>query len=165
MLQILLQLLWICCVQHFCSNSSEMMLHPDTWWYILLQVDTSWYMSSNYLENVKRRKMSSNIRITKTCLHCGDNFIAKTTVTKYCSIDCGRKGYKERKRQELLQEAERPKIEVNPMPQKEFLSIKESCTFLGISRMSLYRCIKKGHISISKVGSRILIKSTTLKNL
>jgi len=47
--------------------------------------------------------MSSNIRIEKTCLYCAEFFIAKTTVTKYCSDNCAKRAYKKRKRQEKLQ--------------------------------------------------------------
>ena len=38
--------------------------------------------------------MSSNIRITRICEHCGQEFTAKTVKTRYCSHACNRKGYK-----------------------------------------------------------------------
>jgi len=44
--------------------------------------------------------MSSNIEIERICQHCDKDFIAKTTVTKYCSDDCAKRAYKARKRAE-----------------------------------------------------------------
>jgi hypothetical protein len=36
-------------------------------------------------------KMSSNIRITKVCEYCKNEFEAKTIATKYCSYTCNKK--------------------------------------------------------------------------
>jgi hypothetical protein len=47
--------------------------------------------------------MSSNIRIPKICQHCGNEFVPKTTVTKYCGDDCAKRAYKKRKRDEKVQ--------------------------------------------------------------
>jgi len=47
--------------------------------------------------------MSSNIRIKKVCQHCGKLFIAKTTVTQFCSDDCAKKNYKKRQRGDKIQ--------------------------------------------------------------
>ena len=47
--------------------------------------------------------MSSNIRISKICQHCGQEFVAKTTVTKFCSDNCAKRNYKKRKREEKIQ--------------------------------------------------------------
>ena len=49
--------------------------------------------------------MSSNIRIDKICQHCGEEFVAKTTVTKYCGDVCAKRAYKARKRKEKIQAA------------------------------------------------------------
>lgn len=42
--------------------------------------------------------MSSNIRINKICEFCGNDFIAQTIKTRFCSQKCGSKSYKARKR-------------------------------------------------------------------
>lgn len=49
--------------------------------------------------------MSSNIKIQKTCQFCGKKFIARKTVTQYCSHTCSQRGYKERKRNERIERA------------------------------------------------------------
>ena len=46
--------------------------------------------------------MSSNIRVPKICQHCGTEFIAKTTVTKFCTDNCAKRAYKVRKRNEKI---------------------------------------------------------------
>jgi hypothetical protein len=42
--------------------------------------------------------MSSNIRIAKVCNYCGSQFMARTTVTRYCGDICAKKAYKQRER-------------------------------------------------------------------
>jgi hypothetical protein len=49
--------------------------------------------------------MSSNLRIKKICQFCCDEFIAKTTKTKYCSLRCVRKHYKVRQKQKKIEDA------------------------------------------------------------
>lgn len=42
--------------------------------------------------------MSSNISITRICQHCGNEFTAKTTVTKFCGDQCAKRDYKLRRK-------------------------------------------------------------------
>ena len=49
--------------------------------------------------------MSSNIRLQKTCQHCGNRFTAKTTVTQFCSDTCAKRAYKQRKRDAKIEVA------------------------------------------------------------
>jgi excisionase family DNA binding protein len=46
--------------------------------------------------------MSSNLRIKKVCQFCYSEFIAKTSVTKYCCLKCAQKAYKQREREKKL---------------------------------------------------------------
>ena len=50
---------------------------------------------------------TSNIRIRKTCKWCGSEFDAQKTSTQFCCKRCAEHAYKERKRQERKQKAER----------------------------------------------------------
>lgn len=115
--------------------------------------------------------MSSNIEIPKICQHCNKAFIAKTTVTKFCSLDCARKAYKKNKRHTKIitaQETEYQKssgIDFKIIQAKEYLSIKETCLLLGISRMSLHRYIKKKLIKPSSIGGRVIISRKIIDNL
>ncbi|MTI29962.1 DNA-binding protein [Cytophagales bacterium RKSG123] len=113
--------------------------------------------------------MSSNIRIEKTCLFCSEIFITKTTVTKYCSDNCAKRAYKKRKRQEKLQVVDAgpqpiPK-EHNPLQDKEFPNIQESCQLLGMSRWTLYRMIKTNQLKAAKFGRRTIIMKSDINKL
>lgn len=107
--------------------------------------------------------MSSNMHIKKVCQHCNAVFIARTTVTKYCGSDCAKKAYKERKRKERLEESrvitknkiEKPIVELNT---KDYLTIKEVCQLLAISRSTLWRSVKNKDIPSIKIGRRTLFK-------
>ncbi|MFY0673964.1 MAG: helix-turn-helix domain-containing protein [Bacteroidia bacterium] len=114
--------------------------------------------------------MSSNMRIPKICEHCGKDYIAKTTVTKYCSDTCAKRAYKKRKRNEkvkALPNMVEQKIAHtrDALQQKEFLSIKETCGLLGMSRMTLYRQIKSGHITAAQMGRRVIISRCEIEKL
>lgn len=116
-------------------------------------------------------QMSSNITIPKICSFCKQNFIAKTTVTKFCCQKCASKAYKQNKKIEKVekaQEAEYQKsvgVDMTEIQAKEFLSVKETCLLLGISRMSLYRYIKNKLIKTAKIGDRVIIKKQLINNL
>jgi len=117
-----------------------------------------------------RHKMSSNIKVKRICQHCSKEFAARTTVTKYCSDKCSKAAYKARKRAEKIKQsnAETTRIKNQPIEQlkaKEFLSIKEVCQLVGISRRTVYRLIEQGDLKKIKVGSRTLIKLSALNRL
>lgn len=114
--------------------------------------------------------MSSNIRVPKICQHCGQEFIAKTTVTKYCGDNCAKRAYKKRKRDEKVQEVapvaiQKAEHNQHKIQDKDFLSIAETCELLGASRMTLYRQIKNGTINAAKIGRRTIIKRTEIEKL
>jgi excisionase family DNA binding protein len=115
--------------------------------------------------------MSSNIRLPKICIHCGDQFIARTTVTQFCSDRCAKAGYKQRMRRGKLTLAVNNEfyksegIILQDLKHKEFLSVKETCVLLGISRTSLYRYVERGLLPQLKIGSRVLIPREGINNL
>lgn len=115
--------------------------------------------------------MSSSITIPKICLECNSAFIAKTTVTRFCSTKCAGKAYKKKKRNEKIvatqkQEYEKSVgVDMSLIQSKEYLSIKETCLLLGISRMTLHRYIKKKIIVPSNIGGRVIIKKQVIINI
>jgi excisionase family DNA binding protein len=87
-------------------------------------------------------------------------FIARTTVTKYCSDTCSKKGYKKRKRDEkvLKVEIEEAERTFNPiLGAKSFLNMDETAELLGVSRKTIYRMIKRGELKGKKLGRRVVI--------
>lgn len=116
-------------------------------------------------------KMSSNIRLEKTCNFCGNPFTAKTTVTQFCSDNCAKRAYKQRKRSEKIETAiQEQKQKITPsfnpvVVQKDFLSIDETCQLLGASRWTIYRLIDKGQLQAGKIGGRTIISRKAIDNL
>ena len=114
--------------------------------------------------------MSSNIRVTRICQHCGREFEARTTVTRYCGDPCAKLAYKARKKAEKIKESNQETLEAIERPiaelqSKEFLTVKETCELLGISRTTLWRSIKRGRLKVGRMGTRIIIKKQELQNL
>lgn len=114
--------------------------------------------------------MSSNIELLKICQHCNNEFIAKTTVTKFCSHKCASRNYKKRMRDVKLKKAtpiilNNSEFNQTQLQQKEFLSIIEACALLGASRMTIYRLIKSGKVKATKIGRRTIIKRSEIDKL
>lgn len=100
-------------------------------------------------------------------MYCGEIFIAKTTVTKYCSDNCAKRAYKKRKRQEKLQSVDTSPTHssVNGIQPKDFLSIQDACNLLGTSRWTIYRMIDRKQLNAAKLGRRTIIKRSDIENL
>lgn len=114
--------------------------------------------------------MSSNIRITKICQQCGVEFIAKTTVTKYCGDNCSKRAYKARKREESIEKSNKEVEQIKNAPfetlkSKEFLSLSECATLIGVSRRTIYRLIEKDIIKPTKLLGRTIIPRKIIDSL
>jgi len=119
--------------------------------------------------------MSSNIEIKKICEYCGNEFMAKTTVTRYCSHKCNSRAYKqalkEKKVNKAIEKTNQQKIlsateiDFDVIKQKEFLSLKEAYKLIGVSERTLYRLIETGKIKSTKIGRRTLIKKAEIDKL
>lgn len=114
--------------------------------------------------------MSTNIRVQRICEHCGNEFIAKTTRTKYCSHKCNSRAYKAKQKKEKIKTSNRETQKVIKQPfeelkTKEFLSINEVCQLIGISRRTVYRMIERGELNKTKIGTRSIFKRSDLDNL
>lgn len=106
--------------------------------------------------------MSSSIRIKKKCQLCNSEFIAKTTVTKFCGDTCAKIAYKARKRAEKIQQSSKPqgtkadpKEKVQELQLKDYLSVKEAGILLGCSSKTIYRLIGNGQIKAVNLGQRL----------
>lgn len=111
--------------------------------------------------------MSSNIRIEKTCEWCGNKFIAQTTVTRFCSKRCAEHSYKARLRSEKVQRAQsvEPKS-LTEVKEKDYLTVAETATLLGMTRQGVYKLIHRGELTASKLSSRLtLIKRTSIEQM
>lgn len=119
--------------------------------------------------------MSSKIQIQRICEYCGKEFTAQTTVTRFCSHKCNSRAYKlkvkelkvgksneETNQQKILSASD---VQLEVIKQKDFLSIKEAYTLLGVSERTFYRLMKDGTISATKLGGRTIIKRSIIDNL
>lgn len=123
----------------------------------------------------KTNVMSSNIRISKICDHCGQEFTAKTVKTRYCSHACNRKDYKKAERDKKI-DAAKAIIRVEPLnlrhdpvnweelTRKPFLTVAEACLVLNVRVETLRRWIKEGIVKTSRVGKKHLISREILVN-
>ena len=105
--------------------------------------------------------MSSNIQIPRICQHCNQEFIAKTTVTKYCGAPCSKKAYKARERKKNVKASneETLKLKLQPyevLTKKEILTVREAATLLSISTRTLYRLINKGSLHAVNLSDRLI---------
>ena len=112
--------------------------------------------------------MSSNIRVQRVCQHCGKGFTARTTTTAYCSLPCSSAAYKAKQRAAIVvvsdKETTIAKLKaVEVLKSKEFLSIKETCQLIGISRRTVYRAIEKGELLTGKARARTIIRRSDLE--
>lgn len=104
--------------------------------------------------------MSTNIRVQRICQHCGNDFTARTTVTKYCGDNCAKRAYKVRKRNEKINNSNRETKEIIRKPieeikAKEFLTVNETAILLGCSKRTTYRLIEKGTIKAVNLSERM----------
>jgi excisionase family DNA binding protein len=114
--------------------------------------------------------MSSNIRVQRICQNCGKEFTAKTTVTKYCGDDCAKRAYKKRKKEEKIAQSNTETAVIKTLPileiqEKEFLSLEEAATLLGVSRTTLYRMRRDGSLKFGAVGKKKVISRKSIDQL
>ena len=114
--------------------------------------------------------MSSNIEILKICEYCGKEFTAKTTVTRFCSDTCAKRAYKQRARQKKIDSAigETKALKIASLTDikaKDYLSVTEACSLVGVSRRTIYRMIQRKELPIAKFGARTIIKRSAIDQL
>lgn len=114
--------------------------------------------------------MSSNIRVKRICLHCNQEFTAKTTVTQYCSDPCSKRAYKKRLKEKKIEKSDKETMSLLTRPydtlsSKEFLSVVETATLTGVSRRTIERLIGSGRLKATKLGSRTIIYKKNLEKL
>lgn len=103
--------------------------------------------------------MSSNIRIERICQLCMRIFIAKTTVTKYCSDNCSKRAYKARLKNKKIEVSVKETRSIKNKLQstirsKEYLTVSDASELLNCSTRTLYRFINEGKVKASNLSIR-----------
>ncbi|KPM46594.1 helix-turn-helix domain-containing protein [Jiulongibacter sediminis] len=114
--------------------------------------------------------MSSNIQVPKICQHCGITFVARTTVTRFCSHKCSQRNYKKRAREakvgKTLEETHEILATSSPTSEtplnKEYLSMSEVAALLGVSRWTINRMLHRGQLNMKQVGRKKIIPRSQL---
>ena len=115
--------------------------------------------------------MSSKIKVQRICQYCGQEFTARTTVTKYCSDKCSKAAYKARKRAEKIKQSNvetirKKNLPIEQLKAKEFLTVREVSQLLNCSVRSVYYYIENGTISAVNLGQRMTrVKRSEIDNL
>jgi excisionase family DNA binding protein len=115
--------------------------------------------------------MSSNIHVQRICQHCGKEFTARTTVTKFCGDDCAKRAYKERQRLSKIEKSntETQRIKAKPIDDlkvKEFLTVRDVSKLLNCSLRTAYRLIGQGNIRAVNLAQRkTLVRRTEIDKL
>ncbi len=115
--------------------------------------------------------MSSNIKITRICEFCNSEFIAKTTVTRFCSLKCGSKAYKARTKSNRIKRSNNQTFKIQKqnldlIKSKEFLTVKDITVLLNCSRQSVYKLVNTGKVNTIDIDlKKIIIKRSELDKL
>ncbi len=104
--------------------------------------------------------MSSNIHINRICEHCGNEFTARTTVTRFCGDNCAKKAYKARQRAQKIEQShiQTEQIKSKPIEElknKEVLNVREVSHLLGCSVRTVYRLIDIRTLKAVNLGERM----------
>ena len=115
--------------------------------------------------------MSSKIQLQRVCQHCGKDFTARTTSTRYCSHKCNGAAYKAKQMDYKVEESnkETQRIKTQPievLKAKEFLKVRDVATLLNCSVRSVYYQIENGNIKALNLGQKLTrVKRSDLDNL
>lgn len=154
----------------FCTDFvRQRLISPQAsarWWRMLTIVVNGLRTFTNDGE-ISTNEMSSNIRIEKTCEWCGKQFTAQTTVTRFCSKRCAEHSYKERMRQQKIQQANSAvPSKISAIKEKDYLTVAETAQVLGMTRQGVYKLIYRGDLVAAKLSSRLtLIKRDSIDKM
>ena len=121
--------------------------------------------------------MSSNMAIPKTCAYCGKAYIAKTTLTRYCCLKCNSRHWKQKAKEEKIQnsliaqqqtmQSQQTLPTANPtsLQSKNYLCVQDAAELIGVSRWTINRMIKRGDLIIHKFGRKKIIERSQIDKL
>lgn len=104
--------------------------------------------------------MSTNIKIQKICLFCGNEFTAQKTTTLYCSHKCNSRDYKAKVRNAKIEQTVKQTQQIKNKPiedlkVKEFLTVKEVAKLLNCSIRTVYYYIDTEKIHAVNLSQRL----------
>lgn len=108
--------------------------------------------------------MSSNITVQRICIQCNQEFIAKTTVTKFCSMICGSRFNKQKIKNSKIELSNKEtqiikNNSLDNLKEREFLTVTQASKVIGCSRQNIYKMINSNKL----FATNILEKKTIIK--
>ena len=115
--------------------------------------------------------------IPKTCTYCGKAYIAKTTFTRYCCLKCNSRHWKQKAKEEKIQNsliAQQQTMQSQQTLQtaipislqsKKYLCVQDAAELIGVSRWTINRMIKRGDLIIHKFGRKKIIERSQIDKL
>lgn len=97
----------------------------------------------------------SKAKIVRTCIVCGNTFLAKTVDSVHCSKKCTDETYRNKKRA-IKREQKRQAI-VEAADGSQYLTTLQVYNKYNVSRPTLYRWIRQGKIRASNPGKRMTL--------
>ena len=107
--------------------------------------------------------MSSNLSLNRVCELCKTEFIARTTVTRFCSHKCSSKSNKIKARNIKIEKSdlETKNLNLNKtysnyeiIKVKEYLTVKDAAQLLNMSAKTVYRLIERNTINAFQFSER-----------
>jgi len=109
----------------------------------------------------------------KVCEQCGEIFMARTAVTRYCSHKCNSRAYKIKQRQEKINSVIEETKEIidsrNLCDTKNYvpvalINIQQLSVVTSISERSLFRMIKDNEFPKIKIGRKLIFDKEAVIN-
>jgi excisionase family DNA binding protein len=118
--------------------------------------------------------MSSNLSVNRVCEYCKNQFVAKTTKTRFCSPTCNSRNNKMLIRNLKIEKSNsetqsikfsEPLEKIEAIKSKDFLTVKDASQLLNISTKTLYRLIERKEINSFNFSTRkTLIRRKDIDN-
>ena len=115
--------------------------------------------------------MTTFIQVRRICEYCNQEFLSKTTVTRFCSKTCSSRFIKAKKRGDKIDAHNKDyvdsvDVQIEKLKVKEFLKVKEVAALLDCSSRTVYNYIDQGVIEVMNIGLRMTrVKKDSLDKL
>lgn len=100
----------------------------------------------------------------RKCKYCGEEFIPRSGLQKYCCEECQTKAKEARKkRQQDFINAVEPVIDLQC---QEYLTFAKTAILMGCSRQYVYKLVNEGKLAASRISSRMaFIRKTDIEKM
>ena len=104
------------------------------------------------------------MRQVRKCKFCGEEFVARSGIQKYCCEECQTKAKEARKkRQQDFMNAVEPGI---GLQNQEYLTFAKAAILMGCSRQYVYKLVNEGKLAASRISSRMaLIRKADIEKM